>query len=66
MVSAAFLWGRPADASGAPGDRYAGLLDAAHAPRGTFGVFVEMEYGCCATSRKSAGIEVAVGEMEAL
>ncbi|WP_239667005.1 hypothetical protein [Burkholderia multivorans] len=29
-------------------------------------VLIDTQYGCCASSRKSAAIEVAVGEMEVL
>jgi hypothetical protein len=64
LVSAAFLWGCPADASGEP--ETATPVSSMPPLREAFGVFVGMEYGCCATSRKSAGIEVAVGEMEAV
>ncbi|WP_244106672.1 hypothetical protein [Burkholderia anthina] len=54
-------------APGGPGNRYAGLDgDAAWAREARWIVFLDVQYGRCAASGKSAGIEDAVGDVEVL
>ncbi|MBR8499911.1 hypothetical protein, partial [Burkholderia cenocepacia] len=65
LVCAAFLSGKPHRARRKT-DAPVSTMMLPLLRKARWFVFLDVQYGCCATSRKSAGIEVAVGDREVL
>ncbi|WP_423761040.1 hypothetical protein [Burkholderia sp. NLJ2] len=65
LASAAFLTGAPHRAGRETGTPVSTMMLPVLREARMIG-FLDRQYGCCATSRKSAGLEDAVGEREVL